>query len=122
LALGVLSANVPLKRKELNLQRFKKYLDTLETTNFGDSDADIPLKDYMNTQYFAQVSIGTPAQTFTVVPDTGSSNLWVYGSGCKKVLCFYHNTYDSSASSTYSSDGEDFSITYGSGSIDGYVS
>lgn len=82
----------------------------------------IPLKDYMNTQYFAEVQVGTPAQTFTVVPDTGSSNLWMYSANCWAVPCFYHAKYDSKLSSTYKADGRAFKITYGSGSIDGSVS
>ena len=80
------------------------------------------MKDYMNTQYFADITIGTPAQTFTVVPDTGSSNLWVYSKKCYAVPCWYHTTYDNSASSTYVKDGQKFAITYGSGSIGGTVS
>jgi hypothetical protein len=76
----------------------------------------------MNTQYFAEVSIGTPAQTFTVVPDTGSSNLWVYSSSCKSIPCWYHGTYDSDKSSTYVADGGAFNISYGSGSVGGSVS
>jgi hypothetical protein len=76
----------------------------------------------MNTQYFAEVQVGTPAQTFTVVPDTGSSNLWMYSSNCWAVPCYYHEKYDSSKSSTYKKDGRPFKITYGSGSIDGTVS
>ena len=43
-----------------------------------DDGTHIHLKDYMNTQFFAEVSVGTPAQKFIVVPDTGSSNLWLY--------------------------------------------
>ena len=82
----------------------------------------IPLKDYMNTQYFAEVQVGTPAQTFTVVPDTGSSNLWMYSASCWAVPCFYHDKYDNKKSSSYKQDGRPFKITYGSGSIDGTVS
>ena len=76
----------------------------------------------MNTQYFAEVQVGTPAQTFTVVPDTGSSNLWMYSASCWAVPCFYHDKYDNKKSSTYKQDGRPFKITYGSGSIDGSVS
>jgi len=38
------------------------------------------------------------------------------------VPCWYHDTYDSSKSSSYKADGEKFEITYGSGSIKGTVS
>jgi len=86
------------------------------------SNGEVPVKDYSNTQYFVKASIGTPAQEFTVVPDTGSSNLWVYSSNCKSIPCRTHSTYDSAASSTYSSDGEAFDIEYGSGGVHGYVS
>jgi hypothetical protein len=46
----------------------------------------------------------------------------MYSSNCWAVPCFYHNKYDSSKSSTYEADGSPFKITYGSGSIDGFVS
>jgi saccharopepsin len=44
--------------------------------------------DYQNLQYYAPISLGTPAQDFKVVLDTGSSNLWVPGTACNSIACF----------------------------------
>ena len=89
---------------------------------FLDESAEVPVKDYTNTQYFINVDVGTPAQTFNVVPDTGSSNLWIYSSHCKSVPCLTHSTYNSGNSSTYEADGAAFDIEYGSGGVHGVVS
>jgi hypothetical protein len=80
------------------------------------------IKDYANAQYYGTVSIGTPPQSFQVIYDTGSSNLWVPEKDC--VHCGYFflhkkNKYDRDASSTFVYDGSDFSIQYGSGAVSG---
>lgn len=89
---------------------------------FLNENAEVPVKDYTNTQYFITIDVGTPAQQFNVVPDTGSSNLWVYSSNCRSVPCLTHATYNSKQSSTYTADGQDFIIEYGSGGVNGFVS
>lgn len=48
--------------------------------------------------------------------------MWLYSHKCWAIVCWYHSTYDSSKSSTYKANGEKFDITYGSGSISGFVS
>jgi len=64
----------------------------------------IPVKDYMDAQYFIDMTIGTPPQSFIVVPDTSSSNLWVYSSKCVSIPCLFRHRYDFSKSSTYRAD------------------
>ncbi|OJA07636.1 hypothetical protein AZE42_01101 [Rhizopogon vesiculosus] len=57
--------------------------------------------------YIAQVSVGSPATTYNLIVDTGSSNTWV-GAGTKYVK-----------TSTSQSTGQAVSVSYGSGSFSG---
>jgi len=82
--------------------------------------ADITLQDYMNTEYYGTIQLGTPAVPFLVLFDTGSSNLWVPASNCTN--CASSKTkYNPAASSTYQPNGTDFEIRYGTGSMKGFV-
>ena len=83
------------------------------------------IKDYANAQYFGTVEIGNPPQSFEVIFDTGSSNLWIPKVGCTHCgnpFFGKKSKYDHDASSTYVEDGADFNIMYGSGSVSGFFS
>ena len=53
-----------------------------------------------------------------------SSNLWVPNTKCTSwsIPCFLRAKYNSSASSTYKANGSEFSVQYGSGSVEGFFS
>lgn len=82
----------------------------------------VPLTDFLNAQYFCDISLGTPPQDFKVILDTGSANLWVPSKECSSIACFLHSKYDHSASASYVKNGSSFKIGYVSGALEGYVS
>uniref|UniRef100_A0A8D2IYJ6 Peptidase A1 domain-containing protein n=1 Tax=Varanus komodoensis TaxID=61221 RepID=A0A8D2IYJ6_VARKO len=75
------------------------------------------LYDYMNAQYYGEVSIGTPPQTFTVVFDTGSSNFWLPSIYCSSDACRCHRMFKPFLSQSYAFGGQVFSLEYGTGSL-----
>jgi hypothetical protein len=81
----------------------------------------IVINDYANSQYFGEISLGTPPQKFEVIFDTGSSDLWVASSKCDS-SCGRHAKYNSAKSSTYVANGTAFNIMYGSGPVSGFES
>ncbi|XP_040841210.1 cathepsin E isoform X2 [Ochotona curzoniae] len=80
-----------------------------------------PLINYLDMEYFGTISIGSPPQNFTVIFDTGSSNLWVPSVYCTSPACQTHPQFRPSQSNTYSEVGTPFSIAYGTGSLTGII-
>uniref|UniRef100_A0A7M4E6U3 Embryonic pepsinogen-like n=1 Tax=Crocodylus porosus TaxID=8502 RepID=A0A7M4E6U3_CROPO len=96
-------------------------IGTKYTCSSASQGVSEPLLNYFDTEYYGTIYIGTPPQEFTVVFDTGSSNLWVPSVTCKSPACQNHPRFNSSKSSTYHGTGTNISIQYGTGSMTGVV-
>jgi len=89
-------------------------------TFVGADPQNVPINNYEDAQYYGPITLGTPPQTFGVVFDTGSANLWVPSTQCKN--CGLKPKYDHTKSSSYVANGSIFAIQYGSGPVSGFYS
>lgn len=85
----------------------------------------ISIDNYL-TYYNIEIGLGTPSQTFNLLLDTGSSDMWVIGSGneyCTEnprliaslqgINCSVSGVFTTDSSSTFSANNTDFYIAYG---------
>jgi predicted aspartyl protease len=93
----------------------------MSVSKYLGAEAQLPIHDFENAQYVADMEIGTPGQKFSMIFDSGSSNLWAPGKKCAKA-CGSHPEYDSTKSSTYVANGTAFALQYGSGPVSGFLS
>jgi len=116
--------HIPLQRDTYTRKHHKNARAILEAKFSQATPPSIPLTDYEDAQYYGPITIGTPPQPFTVIFDTGSSNLWIPSSKCPitDLACRLHHRYTSEDSSTYAANGTDFAIQYGTGSVKGFLS
>ncbi|XP_026183006.1 nothepsin [Mastacembelus armatus] len=77
--------------------------------------------NFMDAQYFGEISLGTPEQNFSVVFDTGSADLWVPSSYCVSQACVLHRNFRAFKSTSFHHDGRMFGIHYGSGHMMGVM-
>ncbi|KAK4775837.1 hypothetical protein SAY87_023798 [Trapa incisa] len=120
---------IPLKKRPFDLigasaahQRSMAIL--MDSRSSSRPDPVASQKSYLDSQYFGVIGIGSPPQNFTVIFDTGSSNLWVPSSNCNflSLACYIHSKYNASKSTTHTPIGKPCNLHYGSGSILGYFS
>ncbi|KAI0630626.1 acid protease [Trametes polyzona] len=72
-----------------------------------------------DSSFYGSIAVGTPAISYNVILDTGSSDLWLAASDGVSTSSGGIPTFDSSASSTFTDLNTSFSISYGSGAARG---
>jgi len=76
-----------------------------------------PLTDDLDGELWqGNINVGTPANTFSVDFDSGSSDLFLPGTKCTSANCAGHKIFNTAASSTAVDQHETFSIEFGDGS------
>ncbi|KAH1216453.1 Aspartic proteinase A1 [Glycine max] len=104
---------VSLKRRSLDINslnsaRIKGVVNHLKADG-------VYLKNYLDAQYFGEIGIGSPPQSFRVVFDT---DIYDY----LQIACYFHSKYRSKLSNTYTKIGTPCKIPYGHGHVPGFIS
>uniref|UniRef100_A0A4W4H3J3 Peptidase A1 domain-containing protein n=1 Tax=Electrophorus electricus TaxID=8005 RepID=A0A4W4H3J3_ELEEL len=92
-----------------------------EALDYSAEQGSETLVNQHDMAYFGKIGIGTPPQYFYVHFDTGSTTLWVNSVYCNSDACSHHPLFNPKYSSTYHSNGQPFSIQYGTGSVTGII-
>jgi len=101
------------------LKKSSKIHQSIADNNTAMAAGNEKLTNFGNTEYYGEISIGTPAQSFQVVFDTGSSITWVPGKDCQSAGCRAHKKFDCQQSSTCQTTENAMKLTYGTGKMDG---
>uniref|UniRef100_A0AC34FGF6 Peptidase A1 domain-containing protein n=1 Tax=Panagrolaimus sp. ES5 TaxID=591445 RepID=A0AC34FGF6_9BILA len=75
------------RAKFMKTGQWQSYMKNITSIINAKTTGTQPFIDYFDDFYLGIISLGTPKQNFTVVLDTGSSNLWVIDVKCKSQAC-----------------------------------
>jgi len=107
---------VPVQKTQSLLDVAKDMLHKGALTSKAGGDS-VPIEDYQNAQFYGPIKVG--GQSFEVIFDTGSANVWVPGKSCGFFTCYRHPRYDEAKSTSFEKDGRKYSVQYGSGPVEG---
>lgn len=99
----------------------QKNLKTINQSFLRIKRNEIILKNFKNTQFIGEISIGSPPQYIPVIFDTGSGNLWVNSLENKNDKNSSNKSYDRSRSSKFRKLGFGVEVTFGTGVISGEI-
>ena len=107
LAKGYAKYNIPISPELAKAASLKK-------RDQGSDPAD-PVND--DSEYLTEVKIGSTGQAFNLDLDTGSADLWTFGTDSPQSIVGKHTLYNPKSSSTSKLlEGSSFDIPYGDGS------
>jgi cathepsin D len=121
LALAAAQVSIPLVHKPKTVAQHAAVATRRTEHLLAAMAGTVPLTNVQDSEYYGEVDIGSPPQKFTVIYDSGSSNLWVPSKSCTNCKASA-DKYDSSKSSKYAKDGQTFNLQYGTGSCNGFIS
>ncbi|XP_030078160.1 pepsin A [Microcaecilia unicolor] len=129
-ALSECLVKVPLRRGKSLRQRLEEHglleeflkthpynLPSSSSLDFNAEESIVPLVNHLDIDYFGMIQIGTPPQDFTVIFDTGSTELWVPSTYCHNSACLKHRRFDPNQSSTFQPTNQKIAVHYGTGAM-----
>ncbi|KAM3146083.1 hypothetical protein pb186bvf_001740 [Paramecium bursaria] len=114
----ILTIKLHKNNHDINLQLLNpnRYNHLTTNTSF------VNMKNFYNAQYFGNISLGSPPQTFSVLFDTGSSYIWVASPCCKGCSgAGIDDFFDCRTSKTCIESKQEVILKYGSGKADAYI-
>ncbi|KAL4466631.1 hypothetical protein ABPG73_015202 [Tetrahymena malaccensis] len=108
---------IPLTKKEIEREPMK------QNRNFLQAFSVDTLYNNQQMSYYGTIQVGSQNQTFNVIFDTGSNQLWLPSKNCiQSYNCQGLNQYyDCSPSNGCSLTTKAFSLQYGKGQVSGYI-
>ena len=76
-------------------------------------------EDGQDFSYFSSVKFGSKGKELWMLLDTGAANTWVMGSNCTTSACLAHDTFGSQDSSSLHVTTAPWSVSYGTGTVQG---
>lgn len=91
----------------------------MEAEDSGDKLTAGLNQDGTDYSYFVQVQVGSSGKELYMLIDTGAGSSWLMGTDCDTDACSMHDTFGTGDSDTLKIGSDDFTISYGSGTVKG---